>query len=87
MKIKILQRTLGSGNASGNGTKWYEEGEIIDCTEEWQVKLGQMFLDDGKAQELKMVEPTEKKVVKKKTASKEDKPKLVRKKTKKATKK
>jgi hypothetical protein len=87
MKIKMLQRTLGSGNASGNGTKWYEQDEIINCEEQWQKDLGKTFVDSGLAMEVKTVEPTEKKVVKKKTASKEDKPKLVRKKTKKAIKK
>jgi hypothetical protein len=87
MKIKMLQRTLGSGNASGNGTKWYEQDEIINCEEQWQKDLGKNFVDSGLAMEIKTVEPEEKKVVKKKTASKEDKPKLVRKKTKKATKK
>lgn len=83
----MLQRTLGSGNASGNGTKWYEQDEIINCEEQWQKDLGKNFVDSGLAMEVKTVEPTEKKVVKKKTASKEDKPKIVKKRTKKATKK
>lgn len=85
MKIKMLQRAIGSGNASGNGTKWYEQDEIVECKEQWQKDVGKTFVDAGLAMEIKTVEPEEKKVVKKKTASKEDKPKVVRKK--KATKK
>ena len=85
MKIKMLQRCLGSGNESGNGTKWYEQDEIIECKEQWQKDLGKTFVDSGLAMEVKTIEPEEKKVVKKKTASKEDKPKTVKKK--KATKK
>jgi len=85
MKIKMLNRVLGSGNESGNGTKWYEQDEIIICKEQWQKDLAKTFVDNGLAMEIKTVEPEEKKVVKKKTESKEDKPKVVRKK--KATKK
>ena len=85
MKIKMLNRVLGSGNQSGNGTKWYEQDEIIICKEQWQKDLAKTFVDNGLAMEIKTVEPEEKKVVKKKTESKEDKPKVVRKK--KATKK
>jgi len=85
MKIKMLQRAIGSGNASGNDTKWYEQDEIVECKEQWQKDVGKTFVDAGLAMEIKTVEPEEKKVVKKKTASKEDKPKVVRKK--KATKK
>ena len=81
----MLQRALGSGNASGNGTKWYEQDEIVECKEQWQKDVGKTFVDAGLAMEIKTVEPEEKKVVKKKTAPKEDKPKVVRKK--KATKK
>jgi hypothetical protein len=59
MKIKMLQRTLGSGNKSGNGTKWYEQDEIIDCKEEWQKDLANTFVSSGLAIEIKTIEPTE----------------------------
>lgn len=55
----MLQRTLGSSNKSGNGTKWYEQDEIIDCKEEWQKKLANTFVNSGLAIEIKTIEPTE----------------------------
>lgn len=55
----MLQRTLGSGNKSGNGTKWYEQDEIIDCKEEWQKSLANTFVSSGLAIEIKTIEPTE----------------------------
>ena len=74
MKIKMTQSAFGSANESGNATREYKEGEIISCEKEWEKVLGQIFLDEGFAIEVKIAEPKEKKaskkVAKKKTSKK-----------------
>lgn len=55
----MLNRALGSGNSSGNGTKWYEQDEIVDCKEQWQKDLAKTFIDAGLAMELKVTAPKE----------------------------
>lgn len=70
MQIKMTQNAFGTANKSGNASKEYKEGEIINCQEEWQVNLGNSFVSSGFAMEVKITEPTEKKAVKKKVAKK-----------------
>ena len=70
MQIKMTQNAFGSINASGNATKEYKIDEIIDCKEDWQKSLGQIFLDNNLAIEVKVTAPKEKKVSKKKTKAK-----------------
>ena len=70
MKIKMLADTNGSANISGNAMKQYNKDEIIECNEEWLVSLGTTFVSEGFAMEVKMVEPKEKKTVKKKATKK-----------------
>jgi len=70
MKIKMLVDTQGSANLSGNAIKKYEKDEIIECNEAWLVTLANMFVIEGFAMEVKMVEPKEKKTVKKKVNKK-----------------
>ncbi len=70
MKIKITKSVFGSANLHGNATREYKADEIIDCKEDWQKLVGQAFLDSKLAIEVKVAEPKEKKVVKKKTKSK-----------------
>ena len=62
----MTQRALGSGNESGNGTKWYEQDEIINCEQKWQQDLAKTFIDSGLAIEVKTVEPKETKAKPKK---------------------
>ncbi len=74
MQIKMTQNAFGTANQSGNASKEYKEGDIIDCKEEWQVNLGNSFVSSGFAIEVKITSPTEKKaskkVAKKKTTKK-----------------
>tara|TARA_R110001592_G_C12888245_1_gene725429 strand:- start:6 stop:236 length:231 start_codon:yes stop_codon:yes gene_type:complete len=70
MKIKMLIDRQGSANVSGNALKTYNKDEIIECNEAWQVNLANIFVSEGFAIEVKMVEPKEKKVVKKKVIKK-----------------
>tara|TARA_R110000796_G_scaffold207395_1_gene323707 strand:+ start:38 stop:271 length:234 start_codon:yes stop_codon:yes gene_type:complete len=71
MKIKMLLDAKGSANISGNAIKQYKRDEIIECNEAWQVNLAHVFVSEGFAIEVKMVEPTEKKkTVKKKVTKK-----------------
>ena len=65
MQIKMTQNAFGTANQSGNASKEYKEGEIIDCKEQWQVNLGNSFVSSGFAMEVKITEPTEKKASKK----------------------
>jgi len=65
MQIKMTQNAFGTANQSGNASKEYKEGEIIDCKEQWQVDLGNSFVSSGFAMEVKITEPTEKKASKK----------------------
>mgnify|MGYP003133604018 CR=1 FL=1 len=70
MKIKMVKDTLGSSNKSGNQVRVYKADEILDCTDQWQKDLANVFLHDESAIEVKIDEPKEtkkKKVVKKKT--------------------
>lgn len=75
----MLQRMLGSGNQSGNGTKWYEQGEIIECNEEWKVALANIFVTQGVAIEVKTIEPTETKKAEVKPKAKFKKKKAIKK--------
>ena len=70
MKIKMIQNAFGSINEQGNATRDYKADEIIDCKEDWQKLVGQAFLDSELAIEVKVAEPKEKKVAKKKTKTK-----------------
>ena len=70
MQIKMIVNAFGSGNKSGNASVEYKEGTIVDCKEEWQVTLGNSFVESGFAMEVKITEPTETKEVKKKVAKK-----------------
>ena len=36
MKIKMLRDVKASANESGNATKIYKNGDIIDCEKDWQ---------------------------------------------------
>jgi len=65
MQIKMTQNAFGTANQSGNASKEYKEGDIIDCKEQWQVDLGNSFVSSGFAMEVKITEPTEKKASKK----------------------
>jgi len=65
MQIKMTQNAFGTANKSGNASKEYKEGEIVNCKEEWQVNLGNSFVSSGFAMEVKITEPTEKKASKK----------------------
>ena len=65
MQIKMTQNAFGTANQSGNASKEYKEGDIIDCKEQWQVNLGNSFVSSGFAMEVKITEPTEKKARKK----------------------
>ncbi len=65
MQIKMIVNAFGSANQSGNASKEYKEGDIIDCKEQWQVDLGNSFVSSGFAMEVKITEPTEKKASKK----------------------
>jgi hypothetical protein len=65
MQIKMTQNAFGTANQSGNASKEYKEGDIIDCKEQWQVNLGNSFVSSGFAMEVKITEPTEKKASKK----------------------
>ena len=70
MQIKMLVNTFGSSNLSGNLEREYKKDEILDCNEEWQIKLGQAFMLSGFAIETKVAKPDEQKVTKKKVAKK-----------------
>jgi hypothetical protein len=65
MKITMLKNMQGSGNAMGNVSMTYEEGQTYDMTEGWQKEIANAFVDAGGAKEVgaketKTVEPTEK---------------------------
>ena len=72
MKIKMLRDVEASCNESGNATRIYKNGEIIDCNKPWLKKVGEVFLLDTSAIEVKVDKPTatKKKAVKKKTTKK-----------------
>jgi len=72
MKIKMLADVKASCNESGNATRIYQNNEIIDCDKEWLKIVGQNFIDNNLAIEVKVDEPkeTKKKAVKKKTTKK-----------------
>ena len=74
MKIKMLVDMKGSANESGNATMMYRKDDIVDCDKSWKVSLGQMFLDNDFAIEVKVDTPketkTKKKTVKKKATKK-----------------
>ena len=72
MKIKMLADVKASCNESGNATRIYQNGEIIDCDKQWLQDIGKNFLDSNLAIEVKVDEPkeTKKKAVKKKTTKK-----------------
>lgn len=74
MKIKMLKDVTATANESGNASKLYKEGEIVDCIHGWQKTLAEIFLTGGHAMEIKVDSPSQtkakKKVVKKKTAKK-----------------
>tara|TARA_Y100000356_G_C11002330_1_gene154031 strand:- start:117 stop:353 length:237 start_codon:yes stop_codon:yes gene_type:complete len=61
MKIKMLMDTFGTSNESGNATRNYAEGEIIDCDVQWKKDLANNFMTEGKAIEVKVDAPKEKK--------------------------
>lgn len=71
MKIKMLVDACGTANESGNVTKIYKKDEHIECSSKWQEDLAKIFVAEGQAMEVKIVEPTETKA----------KPKVKRKKT------
>ena len=72
MKIKMLRDVKARANESGNATKIYKNGDIIDCEKDWQVIIAERFVQDNSAVEVKVDAPkeTKKKAVKKKTAKK-----------------
>ena len=72
MKIKMLADVKASCNESGNATRIYKNGEIIDCDKQWQKDIATNFLNSNLAIEVKIDEPkeTKKKTVKKKTTKK-----------------
>lgn len=74
MKIKMVVDAKGSANESGNATMMYKKDDIIDCDQDWKVNLGQIFLDNDLAIEVKVDTPketkTKKKTVKKKATKK-----------------
>ena len=70
MQIKMTQNAFGSANQSGNATKEYKKDEIIDCKEDWQLNIAKSFVDGGFAIEIKVTEPEETKVSKKKSKKK-----------------
>ena len=78
MKIKMLMDTFGSSNESGNATRNYPEGEILDCDAQWKMDLANNFIADGKAIEVKVDAPKEKKATPKIT-KKKSKKKIIKK--------
>ena len=60
----------GSANESGNASKEYKEGQIIECVKPWQIDLANSFIELGFAIEVKANEPTETKTAKKKSKKK-----------------
>lgn len=70
MNIKMTQSAFGSSNSQGNATQEYKEGETYSMNESWQKVVAQAFLDANFCIEVKVVEPTKKKVAKKKTTKK-----------------
>ena len=70
MKIKMLKDAKGSSNESGNQVRVYKEGEIVDCNQGWLVDLGNVFLGEELAIEVKVDAPTETKKAPKKKKTK-----------------
>ena len=68
MKIKMMADVKASCNESGNATRIYKNGEIIDCDKQWQKDIATNFLNSNLAIEVKIDEPKETK--KKATKSK-----------------
>ena len=52
----MLVSVFGSSNVSGNATREYKQDEIVECKEDWQVVLGNIFLQEGQAIEVKVAD-------------------------------
>tara|TARA_B100000945_G_scaffold302340_1_gene285874 strand:- start:3207 stop:3485 length:279 start_codon:yes stop_codon:yes gene_type:complete len=59
MKYKITVPKAGSANELGSLTRLYELDEVVDASEPWQKDLMALFVENGWAMEIKVVEPKE----------------------------
>ena len=75
MKVKMLKDTEASCNISGNATRIYQNAEIIECNEQWQIELANNFVLSNLAIEVKVDAPKETKAKKKVTKKKATKAK------------
>lgn len=59
MKYKIMVPKAGSANEIGSESRLYELDEVVDASEPWQKDLMAIFVENGWAMEIKVVEPKE----------------------------
>ena len=64
MKYKIMVPKAGTSNAEGTATRLYGKDELVDADEPWLETLMQTFADNGRAMEIKVVQPEETATVK-----------------------
>tara|TARA_B100000242_G_C42794390_1_gene369554 strand:+ start:180 stop:467 length:288 start_codon:yes stop_codon:yes gene_type:complete len=59
MRYKITVPKAGTANELGSQSRLYELDEIVDAKEQWQKDLMALFVQNGWAMEIKVVEPPE----------------------------
>ena len=63
MIVKIIHTAKGTADKNGATSRVYEAGEEINAKEPWQVNLMQTFINEGWAEEIKVINVTEQKVM------------------------